>query len=248
MLEGKRVAVVSQPMYFPWCGVFDQIRLSDTFVFYDDVQLSRGFYNRVQIKTDQGPKMITVPLAKRHRDQKINESLISYDENWVARHRSVIINAYRKTKYLADALSIFDEVTRRDHELLSQLATDSIMTAADYLGLNSDKKFILSSSLDVGGKSSQRLFDISHHLSAEIYLSGHGGLRYLNHEIFDSGGIEVRYMNYWFRTYDQMHGSFDPYVSMLDAIAHLGPSAAEILESTTLNWREAIERSSSLRP
>ena len=28
--------VVSQPMYFPWVGMLEQIRLCDTYVFYDD--------------------------------------------------------------------------------------------------------------------------------------------------------------------------------------------------------------------
>ena len=44
------ILVVSQPMYFPWVGLLEQIRLSDQFVHYDDVQYTRGFYNRVQVK------------------------------------------------------------------------------------------------------------------------------------------------------------------------------------------------------
>ncbi len=39
--------VISQPMLFPWVGMLEQIRLSDTYVFYDDVQFSTGPGNRV---------------------------------------------------------------------------------------------------------------------------------------------------------------------------------------------------------
>ena len=44
--------VISQPMFFPWVGMFEQIALADVYVHYDDVQFSKGsFTNRVQLKT-----------------------------------------------------------------------------------------------------------------------------------------------------------------------------------------------------
>lgn len=248
MIEKKKVIVVSQPMYFPWCGLFDQIRLSDYFVYYDDVQLSRGFYSRVQVKTPHGPKMISVPIQNRRQRQKINHSLISYETDWIAQHRATLISSYRKTRYLADAVAIFDQVTQRNHRLLSELGVDSMQTTAAYLGLEGRREFMMSSRMAEQGRGSQRLFDISRKTGAEIYLSGHGGLKYLDHSLFESGGIEVRYMNYQFSEYEQVLPPFNPYITILDAIAHLGPAAAEILSSTTLNWREAIGRSSGLRP
>ena len=68
------VTVISQSMYFPWIGLFDQIRLADEFIFYDDVQLTRGFYNRVQVAQANGTKFITVPLAKKKQKQLIVRS------------------------------------------------------------------------------------------------------------------------------------------------------------------------------
>src|SRR5690606_29856763 len=67
------VIVISQPMYFPWVGQLEQLRLADTFVFYDDVQFSKGsFSNRVQIKTEAGMRWMTVPLKDLHLGQLIN--------------------------------------------------------------------------------------------------------------------------------------------------------------------------------
>ena len=59
--------VISQSMYFPWVGMLEQIRLADVFMHYDDVQLARGFYNRVQVKTAQGARWLTVPLRDKHQ-------------------------------------------------------------------------------------------------------------------------------------------------------------------------------------
>lgn len=38
-------------MFFPWVGFLEQLKLVDVYVFYDDVQFSKGsFTNRVQVK------------------------------------------------------------------------------------------------------------------------------------------------------------------------------------------------------
>src|SRR5690242_11364734 len=65
--------VISQPMFFPWVGMLEQLRLADTYVHYDDVQFEKGsFSNRVQIKTQAGVKWLTVPL----RDKKLGQRIL----------------------------------------------------------------------------------------------------------------------------------------------------------------------------
>ncbi len=243
-----RTVVISQPMYFPWLGLFEQMRAADVFIHYDDVQLARGFYNRVQVKTPQGTSMITVPLKNKHRDSKINDCRISYESDWVSQHRAVLTSSYKKTPYLSDAIAIFDDVTGRRPEMLGELGISSIMAIAGYLGLTDETAFLTSSDLDIAGSSSQRLLDISAAQNARIYLTGHGALNYLNHELFESRGVEVRYIKYGFAEYAQVFGEFTPYVTALDAIAHLGHSAVDVFESSTLNWRNAVEQSGELRP
>ena len=77
-----QTVVVSQSMYFPWRGLLDQIRQADVFVYYDDVQLVRGFCNRVHVKTLQGYKWITVPLLRKSQKQLIhNGAYIVIAEN-----------------------------------------------------------------------------------------------------------------------------------------------------------------------
>ena len=90
--------VISQSMYFPWVGLLEQVRLADSFVHYDDVQFDRGFYNRVQVKTEQGSRWITLPLSNHRRGQKIDEIVVDDNMNWRKRHRDVLLQAYRKVK------------------------------------------------------------------------------------------------------------------------------------------------------
>lgn len=246
--DNGTTVVISQPMYFPWCGLLEQVRFADTFIHYDDVQFARGFYNRVQVKTPQGTCMITVPLKNKHRDQKLNESLISYETDWVSKHRQVLISSYRKTKHLDDAISVFDSVTGDGEEVLSELCRKSVMAIAEYLGLTEGRTFGRSSDMKVPGTSSQRLLDISVDLGARIYLTGHGALNYLDHDLFESNGVQVRYMRYEIGEYEQVFPPFTPYVTALDAIAHLGSAAIDVFNSSTVDWRQALERQGELRP
>jgi len=43
-----KTVVISQPMLFPWVGMFEQIRLADMFVYYDDVQFSKGSLGQLE--------------------------------------------------------------------------------------------------------------------------------------------------------------------------------------------------------
>jgi hypothetical protein len=236
-----RTVVVSQSMYFPWCGLLDQVRLGDVFVHYDDVQFARGFFNRVQVKTEYGIKWLTVPLRAQHRGQTIDECRIDDAIEWRTRHRDVLRQAYRKAPFAADMLAVVDAVFAVDHASLGELGRATIRALTAAFGL-SEPVFRHSADLGIGGTSSQRLLDIAASCEGTVYLTGHGALNYLDHSIFEARGIEVRHMDYEIGPWPQDHGEFTPYVTALDALAHLGPAAATALRSKTLHWHEAVER------
>ena len=46
------ILTAHQPVYMPWLGLFHKIAISDTFVWFDDVQYqSKEWDNRNKIKT-----------------------------------------------------------------------------------------------------------------------------------------------------------------------------------------------------
>ena len=58
--------VVSQPMFIPWIGIFEQIALADTFYHYIDIQYPKGrsFMSRVQLLGNSGQQWLTAPIDK----------------------------------------------------------------------------------------------------------------------------------------------------------------------------------------
>ena len=242
------ITVISQSMYFPWIGLFDQIRLADAFIFYDDVQLTRGFYNRVQVVQANGTNFITVPLAKKKQKQLIQDTEISQNECWHASHKSKLEESFSAAPYNEEALKIFEKVINKNDKGLADLNKNSIMEVTKYLSLENSTSFKSSSEMFAVGTSSERLLDLCKKSECDIYLTGHGALNYLDHNLFERNSIEVFYIKYEFTPYETSLRDYTPYVTCLDAIAHLGAKTVKSMKSTMVHWSDAIINPKSLRP
>ncbi|MCX7135190.1 MAG: WbqC family protein, partial [Proteobacteria bacterium] len=92
--------------------------------------------------------------------------------------------------------------------------------------------------LGIGGAGSARVLDIVRKLDGTIYVTGHGARNYLDHEAFERAGVHVEYMQYLKTPYPQLHGAFNPYVSVLDLIANAGRAGLDCIHSQTVGWKE----------
>ena len=236
--------VISQPMYFPWLGMFEQIKLCDTLVHYDDVQmpLGRSFMSRVQLKTAQGMRWLTVPV-RRQAGQLINAVEIDEDSAWRRSQLGLLGEAFRDAPFRADAMGIAKEVLDAGDRLLSRLTIRSMEAVRAYLGL--ECQVVLASELAVSGRGTDRLMEILLRLGATRYVTGHGAADYLDHEALEAKGIEVVYIDYARLPYPQGHGPFTPHVTALDAIANLGQGARRQLVSGGKSWRDFLESRNS---
>lgn len=238
--------VISQSMYFPWAGLLEQMRMADVFVHYDDVQYARGFLNRVQIKARDGssppahPLWMTVPLSKSKRGQSINETKIDAHSDWRDRHRKMLKHAYARAPFFHEMFEVFDSVIAQDFDSLADLSRTSLVALAKYFGIARECRFERSENCDVPGSGSSRILDVVKTLGGTIYITGHGGRNYLDHNAFEAAGISVRYMQYKIGPYPQLHGEFTPYVSALDLIANCGKDGIRFLRSETVDWKETI--------
>lgn len=235
--------VISQSMYFPWVGLLEQVRLSNIFIHYDDVQFTRGFYNRVQIKTSDGIKWLTVPLRDLHRGQQINQVVTDDRTDWRSRHRDLLRQAYLKAPYRDDMLELVDTVFNKPLSTLSDISRESIHALIRYFDLIEERQFFNSVDFKIDGSSSKRLLNLSLAAGAKVYLTGHGARNYLEHELFEKAGLTVFYMNYELVPYPQLHGDFNPYVTALDLVANMGKEGATVICSNALNWRKFLHAS-----
>ena len=210
-------------MLFPWVGLLEQIRLADVYVFYDDVQFSKGgFVNRVQLKSQKRRSWMTVPLSNHTLGQPINDVKIQSKQKWVEKHLALLKQNYEDAPFYDDALSIMESTYSKPHNVLSELARDTMLGLANYFDITSGKEFINVEELGINGKSSERVLEIVKTLGGTAYITGHGAKNYLDNEAFERSGIEVKYMDYQCKEYPQQFGDFTPYVSALDLVANCG--------------------------
>jgi hypothetical protein len=238
--------VISQPMFLPWRGMFEQMQLADHYVHYDDVQLplgggkGRGFTTRVQIKTEQGIRWLSVPLARAGKGEQLIRDAVFADDAWRASHLGAIRQAYRAAPHFT---AVFEELVRPIYDYgtdrLAEFCIHSFERLARFLGLTA--RVIRSSAIDVPPMqdASERVLAICRRLGANRYVTGRGALDYLRHEIFDAAGVAVEYMAYALTPYPQLHGTFTPYVSIIDLLFNTGPAARTHLAPATQPWREA---------
>jgi hypothetical protein len=233
-----RILVVSQPMFLPWIGLFEQIRLADVFVHYDDVQLPQGrsFISRVQIKSANGVSWLTVPIDRVRSGRLINEVITFEEQAWRSKHLKTIRHAYGHAPHFESMFALAEKLYGDPSDRLGDFNSAATEQIAQRLGLT--PRFLRSSSFAATGASTERLVNLCEATDCDVYVTGHGALNYLGHEQFERKGITVRYMDYQKVPYPQLHGSFTPYVSILDALANCGDGTRDLLCSEAVYWRE----------
>lgn len=243
-MESKKIKVViSQPMYFPWVGLLEQVNLANIFVFLDDVAFPRtrkSFVSKVQAKSFNGNKWLTIPLHDKHQQTKINEIQISDKKDWKSEHKDILKKNYQNSPYYQEMVDLVDEVFSKTHSNLSDLLKNSILVLSRYFDLDKDTKFMNSSDMNISSKSSERLLSICKSVSANTYITGHGAKNYLDYNIFEQNNIKVEYMKYELNSYPQQNGKFTPYVSALDLVANCGRLGAKIICSKSIYWKDFI--------
>lgn len=234
---------IMQPTFLPWLGYFALIQNVDVFVLLDDVQFSsHSFHNRNKIKTSQGTQILTVPCRRGKRPicdvEVVNPAIYS-------KLTRSITQSYAKAPFRDDVSRILDPVFSEKHQMLADLNCALIYKIAESLGLNTP--LLRSSNLDVPLIDKHlRLLQFCEKLNATEYLSVLGAMSYLKeNNPFDSSNVSLKFFSFEHPVYPQLHGAFEPSLSIIDAIANIGPQRSnKLLQDSVgpkLEFNEAVK-------
>lgn len=228
--------VISQPMFLPWVGMLEQIRLADVYVHYDDVAFSKGsFVNRVQVKTVTGTNWLTLPVDA-HLGQQIRDVRIG-QQGFARKHLSTLRQAYAKAPYRDAMMAVAEAAYAVESPWLLDWTVAGLEALFSAFAIR-PPRVLFSSELAVGGANTDRVLSVVTTLSGTTYVTGRGALAYLDHDAFDRAGVDVRYVRYATRPWPQLHGPFTPYVTSLDLLANAGPAGRACIVSETIPWKE----------
>lgn len=217
-----------QPSYIPWKGYFHQIEKADVFVFLDTVQYDRrGWRNRNQLKTAQGPKWLTIPVNAHgsHDGLKIKDVKVA-SKHWAEKHLQTIQVNYRKAPCFETEFPWIETMLLEAQRLDGISDIDCLITEAISRILGVKTRFVRASQLDCDTTDpNQRLLHIVQALEGTTYLSGPSAQNYLDVDLFKAHGINVAWMTYDYPEYDQLYPPFTHQVSILDLILTHGTKA-----------------------
>jgi len=237
--------VLTQPMFLPWRGLLEQAAASDVFVLYDDVQLplgggqGRGFLTRVQIKTEKGPAWLSLPVDRAGRGRQLIRDAILVGNDWREQHLGRIRQAYKRAPFFDWAMDNFlMPVYRIDTTSLYEFCVQSMRKLFEGFGLA--PRMLASSTLGVATDlgASERVLAVCRAMGATEYITGLGAMNYIDYDLFEAAGVRIHYMDYKLEPYSQLHGEFNPFVSAIDLLFNLGPSARDELRPHTVYWKE----------
>lgn len=215
-----------QPTFFPWVGFFDLIDQSNVFVLYNDVQFSKqSWQTRNRISSKNGIVNITLPVQKNKFQSAINNILIDNKKPWAKKLINTLYHTYRKAAFFDEVHIWISAFLEREYTKLNELNISFIELTSRKIGI--DTKFICSSDLELlVDDRTERLLFICQNLECNSYLSTKGSMGYLKEDFgverFADKRIELSFHNYEPENYSTGNLPFEPYMSIVDLMYHLG--------------------------
>jgi WbqC-like protein family len=239
----RKVAII-QSNYIPWKGYFDLIGQVDEFVLYDDAQYTkRDWRNRNRIAADEA-EWLTIPVNTRGRfSQLICEAEIDDTRPWRRQHLESFRRCYARAPFFQPVFSLLEEALLSGETCLADLTIRLSESICAMLELQ--RTFVRSSQLPhTSSGREERLIEICRAVEGNVYLSGPTARAYIDPRVFAAADVELRYVIYDYAPYPRGPRPFVPNLSIVDALAWLGPrGTAEYLATQGgKSEREVSER------
>ncbi|MDR4947833.1 WbqC family protein [Neobacillus cucumis] len=218
---------IHQPNYIPWSGYFHKMLSSDLFVILDDVDLSRrAITNKNKIKSPDGPRLLSVPLA--NKSGKIKDVTTFDDDNWPQKHWGSIQRSYARAPFWKQYQHLFWPIYENPNKKLADLNLQLIEIIRTVLEIKTP--IIRSSEIEViTGHKGEKIINICKALNATVYLSGTGAKTYNDEKEFEKNQIRLVYQEFEPPVYPQLWGEFIPNLSVIDLLFNCGPKSKEFI-------------------
>jgi WbqC-like protein family len=225
------ILTAHQPGYLPWLGLFHKIAVADLFCYFDIVQYqTKDYNNRNKIKTHNGAIWLSVPVESKDHFEKCVGEIRIMQNGWQRKHIKSIQHAYQRAPYFGDYGPELESILLREsHETLSALNLEILRFLLRALAI--ETHIVKASDYEFQGTKSDLVLDMCRQLKADVYVFGSQGRGYADVAKFQAAGVAPCFQDYRHPTYQQLHGEFLPYMSVIDLLFNEGPRSRDVLLS-----------------
>lgn len=221
-MEKNRLAI-KQPYFMPYIGFWQEVKLVDKYVFFDDVNfINRGWINRNYILIGGQKQLFSLSLEDKSQNKLINEIKISDDFSKLLKTISM---AYKKAPYYKQTISLLESIFGYEDKNLARFVGNSIETVSKWLGF--DTEFVYSSALDNDKalRRQDKIIDICENVGAGYYFDSTGALELYEKETFKNHGIQLQFIKSRITPYKQFNNEFVAGLSIIDVLMFNAPRA-----------------------
>ncbi|MFK5889303.1 MAG: WbqC family protein [Flavobacteriaceae bacterium] len=228
-----RIVSIHQPHFLPWLNYFNKVAKADVFIWLDDVQYRRRYFqNRAKIKTQNADIWLTVPIKKA--DYLAEIKAIEIQKTALPKLLITIESLYKKAPFFTNFFDDIKNIFLKKHTFLSDLNYDLFLYINDVLNIKT--KIVKSSDIDLGvvGNPNERLLKLCQHFEATQYIAGKGGKNYMDLALFKQNNIEILWQEFPNQkiVYPQINGQFIQGLSIVDILFNIGASQTKKLIET----------------
>lgn len=215
---GKKLAIM-QPYFLPHLGYFQLIAAVDKLVIYDDVNfITRGWINRNRILLNGAPYMFTVPLQAASQNRLICELELAQDRNWRDKTLRTIGLHYKKAPNYLVVMLMLERIFQYPTTRLDAFILHGLEEVIRYIGLGTTIQTTSQKYSNRHLRGQARILDICQAERAQVYVNTLGGRDLYDSEIFESNGIQLKFLNSKPIVYDQKQGCFFGSLSIIDVL------------------------------
>jgi hypothetical protein len=235
-----RLAVM-QPYIFPYLGYYQLAAAVDKFIFFDDVHfINKGWINRNNILQQNNSSRFTIPLIKASQNRLINDIEIADFSKWRKDFLKQVEFNYRKARCFSNIFPWLQNfLFSKEYRLISDLASNSVMSVMQLLGLPTQFEF--SSNLDYRDgqvrDGQDKILKICAMMNADHYINPKNGTELYDPAHFKDRHITLNFICMDDIIYDQFSkGQFVPFLSIIDVLMFNDVEATRsLLKKYTLN-------------
>lgn len=209
-----------QPYFLPYIGYWQMLNYVDKFVFYDDIEYSKGgWINRNRYSNCGKIDYFTIPLKKDSDFRKIGERYIA-DSYRDERHKILrrLEAAYRKAPNFEEGYELVKACFLHENTNLFWFIFNSIKVLCAYLDIKTE--LVVSSDLKIDDslRKEERIFAICRRSGIDHYINPIGGTALYDKSVFLKNGITLNFHKLVPFSYPQHGEMFHANLSILDVI------------------------------
>lgn len=210
---------IMQPYIFPYIGYFQLADAVDKFIFLDDAFFTKkGWINRNRIIVNKQIYLFSIPLKGISQNKRINELSLDNQNDWRSKLLKTIEQAYRKAPCFDSVFGIVFSVLNGQHTSISDLAVDSVVSTAKYLGIDVEFERSANTFNNSEFKGKARIIDTCLRENARTYVNAAGGRELYSRSDFCENGIDLKFLKTLPYSYRQFGTGFEASLSIIDVL------------------------------